>query len=96
MGHAGRAALLGGPFSVRVLASRGRADGGHRQADALGLGGAGEGGEAVLVEQDGILVQGLEFGEASTQVLDLVAELLELWRWVVVAWRAWRTDWASR
>jgi hypothetical protein len=56
---------------------------GDGEADALGLGGAGEGGQAVVVEEDGGVEERLEFGEMSAQRVELFAEVLE-WRRVVV------------
>jgi hypothetical protein len=49
-----------------------------RQTDALGLGSAGEGGQAVIVDDEGVVAHVLQFGDAPAQGSAVVAELLEL------------------
>ena len=55
---------------------------GDGEADALGLGRAGEGGQRVVLQDDGVVKENLEFAEVAAEGVELVAQSLEL-GWVV-------------
>jgi hypothetical protein len=57
---------------------RGEQAAGDRQTDALGLGGTGEGSQAVPLEENSGVEDRLEFGEVVAEFGDLLVESLEL------------------
>ena len=78
LGHAGRLPFLGSRFGHGLGHEHGQEAAADRQADAFGLGGAGKGGKAVVVEEEGV---GEELWSSATRrwrASSLVAELLEL------------------
>jgi hypothetical protein len=78
LGHAGRVAFLGGLVGDGLVHEHGQEPAADREADAFGLGRAGKGGEAVVVQEEGVGEQVLEFDNAPTEGSDLIAALLEL------------------
>jgi hypothetical protein len=49
-----------------------------RKTDAFGLSRAGVGGEAVVIDEEGVGQEGLKFGNAVLQLVSVVVEFLEL------------------
>ena len=78
LGHAGRLAFRSRRFGQRLVHQGDKQTPADRQADAFGLGRAGKGGEAVVVEEEGVGEQGLQFGDAVAEGIGLLVELLEL------------------
>jgi hypothetical protein len=78
LGHAGRLALRGTLVSDGLVQKHGQKPAADREADAFGLGRAGKSGAAVVVQEEGVRAQILEFGDAPLEGSDLMAELLEL------------------
>ena len=50
----------------------------NRKTDAFGLSRAGVGGEAVVIDEEGVGQEGLKFGNAELQLVRVVAEFLQL------------------
>jgi hypothetical protein len=78
LGHAGRLPLLGRLCGEGLGHEHDQQAAADRQADAFGLSGAGEGGAAVVVEEEGVGEQVLQLSDAASQVVHLVTQLLEL------------------
>jgi hypothetical protein len=70
--------FLGQRFGQGPVHQRNQQTPADREADAFGLGHAGKGGEAVVVEEEGVGTQGLQFGDAVAEGVGLFAKLLEL------------------
>jgi hypothetical protein len=77
LGHAGQLGRGRAP-GTGLGQQRGEEAAGDREADALGLGGTGEGSEGVLIEGHGGVEGRLEFAEGVAKVGDVLAEPLEL------------------
>jgi len=84
LGDGGHPALGGRTGRAGLGQQRGQETAGDGQADALGLGGAGKGGQGILVEKNGVVKQCLELGKVAAQGVQLLAECLELRRVVVL------------
>jgi hypothetical protein len=70
--------FLGSRFGHGLVHEHGQEAAANRQADAFGLGRAGKGGTAVVIQEEGVGEQVLEFGDAALEGVGLSTQLLEL------------------
>src|SRR5262249_5130658 len=73
LGHTGQPRLPSGGGLGQQRGEQAARDG---EADAIGLGGAGKGGQAIVIEEDRVLAQRLQFSQVRAQGVELFAELL--------------------
>jgi hypothetical protein len=78
LGDAGRLPFLGRLWCDGLVHEHDQETAADGEADAFGLSRASKGGQAVKIEEEGIGEQVLELSDAALQVVNLVAELLEL------------------
>jgi hypothetical protein len=78
LGDTGRLTFLARLLASGLVQQDGEQAAADGQADAFGLGSAGKGGAAIVVEEEGVGKQVVELSEALLEGGDLFAEMLEL------------------